>query len=59
MAFMDERVEGNLAGWDLRAEAHTSGTSLYDVDGFRAGGVRSGRSRWRRLVMCEVGGSCT
>ncbi|WP_405061103.1 class I SAM-dependent methyltransferase [Kribbella sp. NBC_01505] len=35
---MDERVEQNRAGWDLRAEAHSNGASLYDVDGFRAGG---------------------
>ncbi|MFF1822052.1 class I SAM-dependent methyltransferase [Kribbella sp. NPDC058245] len=34
---MDKRVEQNRAGWDLRAEAHASGASLYDVDGFRAG----------------------
>ncbi|MFB6726558.1 class I SAM-dependent methyltransferase [Kribbella sp. NPDC056345] len=62
---MDERVEGNRAGWDLRAEAHTSGAGLYDVDGFRAGGSSLrpfelealGDVRGKRLLhlMCHFG----
>ncbi|WP_344144021.1 class I SAM-dependent methyltransferase [Kribbella yunnanensis] len=62
---MDERVEGNRAGWDLRALAHAGGASLYDVDGFRAGGSSLrpfelealGDVRGKRLLhlMCHFG----
>jgi 2-polyprenyl-3-methyl-5-hydroxy-6-metoxy-1,4-benzoquinol methylase len=62
---MDERVERNLAGWNLRAGAHAGGGSLYDVAGFRAGGSSLrpfelealGDVRGQRLLhlMCHFG----
>src|SRR4051812_35702557 len=63
---MDERVERNRAGWDLRAAAHAGGAAdLYDVDGFRAGGSSLrpfelealGDVRGQRLLhlMCHFG----
>ncbi|TDD45316.1 class I SAM-dependent methyltransferase [Kribbella antibiotica] len=62
---MDERVAKNRAGWDLRASAHAGGASLYDVDGFRAGGSSLrpfelealGDVRGKRLLhlMCHFG----
>ncbi|MFK4089982.1 class I SAM-dependent methyltransferase [Kribbella sp. NPDC020789] len=62
---MDERVERNRAGWDLRASAHVDGANLYDVAGFRMGGssLRAfevealGDVRGKRLLhlMCHFG----